>query len=118
MGNNKLYEANLLLGQGADTSLAGPAEALMSGGFVAIYIYLGLLLADAPVLSGDDTPSLVLEVAGAPQGWQRRQAWLQYLSAHRARGSGRPKINYRILSLSFGQRWKPTGCHPKASSGI
>jgi hypothetical protein len=33
--------------------------------FLAIYIYLGLLLADAPVLSGDDTPSLVLEVASA-----------------------------------------------------
>ena len=30
--------------------------------FVPIYRHLGCLLADAPVLSGDDTPSLVLEV--------------------------------------------------------
>jgi hypothetical protein len=59
--------------------------------FVAIYIYLGRQLAQAPVLSGDDTPSLVLEVTRAHDaqvgGNQTAFPWESYATAELAQKS-------------------------------
>ena len=74
--------------------------------FVAIYIHLGLLLADAPVLSGDDTPSLVLEVAGAQKDENADPAalpWASYATQAKAKEvvatQDKPKLAARLAQV-------------------
>ncbi len=50
-----------------------------------VYLHLGRALANAPVLSGDDTPSLVLEVARAlAAGSDKPLPWQTYATARQA----------------------------------
>jgi hypothetical protein len=59
----------------------------VAGHFVPIYVYLGLSLADAEVLSGDDTPSLVLEVSEAGRQPDKPPPWRPFATAAQAQAT-------------------------------
>jgi hypothetical protein len=77
----------------------------VAGHFVPIYMHLGLSLADAEVLVGDDTPSLVLEVSSAGREPDQPPPWQPFATADLAKATlaagAEPTISL-TLAKAFG----------------
>jgi hypothetical protein len=73
--------------------------------FVPIYVHLGLSLADAEVLVGDDTPSLVLEVSSAACEPDKPPPWQPFATAeaaHATLAAGAEPTLALTLAKAFG----------------